>query len=129
MKFLERHIIKKITFTTLGFLSFFLGTVGIFLPLLPTVPFYLLTAYLWFNSSEKLHNYLVQSKYYQKYIHQTLIEKKVTPQKLVKMLVTVFIVLLIPFVLFDSLHVRIILAIVLITHIIGGYWYFIKKSQ
>jgi len=37
---------KKILFMVLGFISFFLGTVGVFVPLLPTVPFYLLTAYL-----------------------------------------------------------------------------------
>lgn len=123
----ECNIMKKIIFITLGFLSFFLGTVGIFLPLLPTVPFYLLTAYLWCNSSERLHNYLIHSKYYQKYIHETLVEKKVTPKKLAKMLIAVFIVLLIPFVIFDSLHVRIILVLVFIGHIIGGYWYFIKK--
>lgn len=118
---------KKITFIILGFLSFFLGTVGIFLPLLPTVPFYLLTAYLWFNSSQRLHDYLINSKHYKKYIHETLIEKKVTPKKLIKMLLAVFVVLLIPFIVFDSLHVRIILAIVFIGHIVGGYWYFIRK--
>lgn len=120
-------MMKKIIFIILGFLSFFLGTVGIFLPLLPTVPFYLLTAYLWLNSSEKLHHYLINSKYYQKYIHETLVEKKVTPKKLVKMLLAVLLILLVPFILFDSLHVRIILAIVFVGHIIGGYWYFIRK--
>ncbi|GAA5108013.1 YbaN family protein [Orbus sasakiae] len=118
---------KKTLFIVLGFLSFFLGTVGIFLPLLPTVPFYLLTGYLWFNSSERLHRYLVNSKYYQKYIHQTLVEKKVTPKQLAKMLLAVFIMLSIPFILIDSLHVRIILIIVFIAHIIGGYFYFIRK--
>ncbi|WP_392551186.1 YbaN family protein [Orbus wheelerorum] len=120
---------KKNLFMVLGFLSFFLGTIGIFLPLLPTVPFYLLTAYLWMNSSDKLHRYLVNSKYYQKYVQQTLIEKNVTPKKLFKMLLAVFIVLMIPFILFNSLHVRIILAIVFIAHIIGGYLYFIRKPR
>lgn len=120
---------KKALFILLGFISFFLGTVGIFVPLLPTVPFYLLTAYLWVNSSESLHRYLMNSKYYHKYIHETLVEKKVTPKKLIKMLLTVFILLLIPFILFDSLHVRIILACVFIGHIIGGYYYFVLKSK
>jgi len=120
---------KKILFMVLGFISFFLGTVGIFVPLLPTVPFYLLTAYLWVNSSEKLHSYLLRSQYYQKYVQKTLIEKQVTPKKLAKMLFAVFILLLIPFILFDSLHVKIILVVVFIGHIIGGYFYFIRKPN
>lgn len=120
---------KKALFILLGFIAFFLGTVGIFVPLLPTVPFYLLTAYLWVNSSESLHRYLMNSKYYNKYIHETLVEKKVTPKKLAKMLLMVFILLLIPFILFDSLHVRIILACVFIGHVIGGYYYFIRKPH
>ncbi|WP_392562194.1 YbaN family protein [Orbus sturtevantii] len=120
---------KKQLFMLLGFLSFLLGTIGIFLPLLPTVPFYLLTAYLWMNSSDKLHSYLIHSKYYQKYVQQTLIEKRVTPKKLLKMLLVVFIALLIPFIFFDSLHVRLILASVFIAHIIGGYCYFIRKPN
>ena len=32
-----------------------LGTIGIALPILPTVPFYLLTAFCFANSSERLH--------------------------------------------------------------------------
>lgn len=119
---------KKSLFIVLGFLSFILGTVGIFLPLLPTVPFYLLTAYLWFNSSERYYNYLVNNRHYKKHIQESLIEKKATPKKLAKMLSAVFITLLIPFILFDSLHVRIILGIVFIAHLIGVYFYFIRKS-
>ncbi|RKS87543.1 hypothetical protein DES39_0779 [Orbus hercynius] len=118
---------KKIIFIVLGFLSFALGTAGIVIPLLPTVPFYLLTAYLWCKSSKKLHSYLINSRYYKKYIHETLVERKVTPKKLIKMLSTLFIILLIPFIVFDSLHVRIVLAIVFIAHIIAGYYYFIRK--
>lgn len=122
-------MMKKVLYILLGFLSFFLGTAGIFLPLLPTVPFYLLTAYLWCRSSKTLHNYLINTKYYQKYIHEVLIEKKITPKKLMKMLFAVFILLLIPFILFDSLHVRVILLLVFLGHIIGGYYYFIRNRN
>jgi len=41
-----------------------LGTVGIFLPLLPTTPFYLLTAWLYMQSSPKLYQKVMNNKYF-----------------------------------------------------------------
>ncbi|OTQ12263.1 hypothetical protein B6D16_13200, partial [Gilliamella apicola] len=37
-------MLRKSLFILLGSVSFILGTVGIFVPVLPTVPFYLLTS-------------------------------------------------------------------------------------
>ncbi|MWP46052.1 YbaN family protein [Gilliamella sp. Pas-s27] len=120
-------MLKKWFFIIIGSLSFILGTVGIFVPLLPTVPFYLLTAYLWLNSSDRLYRYFTKSGYYQDYIQKILIEKEITKLNLLKMIIMIFVVLLIPFILFDSLHVRIMLAIVFLAHLIFGYSYFKKK--
>lgn len=122
-------MLKKWLYIILGGVTFVLGTVGIFVPLLPTVPFYLLTAYFWLNSSNRLYNYFTQSRYYQTYIQQMIFEKKATKSNLFKMLIMVFIVLLIPFILFNSLHVRIILSVVFLAHLIFGYLYFRKTKK
>ena len=52
----------RILWLMVGSSSLGLGTLGIFLPLLPTVPFYLLAALAFSKSSSKLHNWLLNHK-------------------------------------------------------------------
>ena len=52
----------------LGSISLVLGVIGIFLPLLPTTPFLLLSAALYVRSSEKLYDWLISQKYLGTYI-------------------------------------------------------------
>lgn len=52
----------------LGSISLALGVIGIFLPLLPTTPFLLLSATLYVRSSEKLYNWLINQKHLGTYI-------------------------------------------------------------
>lgn len=62
----------------LGTISLILGIIGIFLPLLPTTPFLLLTAFLYFRSSTKAYNWLISHKYFGPYIINYR-EKKIIP--------------------------------------------------
>ena len=52
----------------LGSISLALGVIGIFLPLLPTTPFLLLSAALYVRSSDKLYQWLIHQKYLGTYI-------------------------------------------------------------
>lgn len=58
----------KILYTIVGTTSLILGIIGIFLPLLPTTPFLLLTAAMYFRSSPRWYHWLIQQKYLGSYI-------------------------------------------------------------
>lgn len=59
---------KKSIFIILGTICFVLGSIGVVLPILPTTPFYLLTLFFYANSSERLHNWFINTKLYEKHL-------------------------------------------------------------
>ena len=67
--------IRKIIFIVVGCICLALGTVGVVLPILPTVPFYLATAFCFANSSERLHNWFINTGLYKKHL-QSYVEHK-----------------------------------------------------
>jgi Uncharacterized protein conserved in bacteria len=64
-----------------GTISLILGIIGIFVPLLPTTPFLLLTAYLYFRSSPKAYDWLIRQKHLGPYIINYR-EKKIIPLRI-----------------------------------------------
>jgi len=71
----------KLAFIILGFISLALGIIGIFLPLLPTAPFLLLSAWFFAKSSVRLYNWLLNHKMLGKYI-RSFREDKAIPLKM-----------------------------------------------
>ena len=67
--------IKRATFAVLGCICLALGTVGVFLPILPTTPFYMLTVFFFANSSERLHTWFLGTELYKKHL-ESFVEKR-----------------------------------------------------
>lgn len=109
----------KLFWAALGILCLCLGSIGIVLPVLPTVPFYLATVFCFTKGSEKLHRWFVGTKLYEKYLDSYVKEKKMTIAAKVKLCVTVTIVMGVGFLMMKEVMVgRIILGIVWFCHII-----------
>ncbi|MFA6873809.1 MAG: YbaN family protein [Bacteroidaceae bacterium] len=67
----------KTIYIIIGTISLILGVMGIFLPLLPTTPFLLLTAALYFRASPRLYNWLLSQKHLGPYIRNFREEKAI----------------------------------------------------
>jgi len=67
--------LKKIFFIVFGCVCLSLGTIGVFLPILPTTPFFLATVFFFANSSERLHEWFLGTKLYKKHL-ESFVEKR-----------------------------------------------------
>lgn len=65
---ISKNRLMRYLWLSVGMTALALGTAGIVLPLLPTVPFYLLAAFCFAKSSERLHRWFAATKLYQKYV-------------------------------------------------------------
>ena len=71
---------RRIIYIVLGTFFLVLGAIGIFVPLLPTTPFWLLTCWFYIRGSEYLYNKVMQNRYFGPYI-RNFIEDKAIPMR------------------------------------------------
>lgn len=120
-------MMKKVFFVSLGCLSLALGVVGIVLPVLPTVPFFLLTAFCFAKSSARLHCWFLGTTLYKKYIGSYIKRKGMTLRAKLALIGTVTALMALGFVMMSRVPVgRIILGIVWAGHIL--YFGFVVKT-
>ncbi len=119
--------IKRIIFIILGCICLGLGCVGIAVPILPTVPFFLATVFFFANSSQRLHDWFIGTKMYKKHLESFVKKKGMTVRTKATIMISVTIVMALGFIMMSRVPVgRIILAIVWVCHII--YFVFFIKT-
>ncbi|MEG0156433.1 MAG: YbaN family protein, partial [Anaerovoracaceae bacterium] len=57
--------LKNLVYLVIGLFFFTLGGIGVFLPILPTFPFLLVSAFCFARSSPRLHHWFLGTKLYQ----------------------------------------------------------------
>jgi len=85
--------IKRIIFVGLGCVSLALAVIGVVLPILPTVPFLALAAFCFAKSSDRLNNWLINTKFYQNNLADFKAGKGMTVKTKVRILATVTLVM------------------------------------
>ncbi|UOB20817.1 YbaN family protein [Macrococcus armenti] len=101
----------KYLLTAVGIISTVLGFIGAALPLLPTTPFLLLAVFCFARSSDRFHEWLVQTRLYKSYVKEFYEQKGYTMKKKFQLLISVYIVVGFSIYMVDHLYVRIALGI------------------
>lgn len=111
--------LKKIIYVILGCIGVGMGAVGAIVPLIPAFPFLLLAAFCFAKSSEKLHNWFINTKLYKKNLESYVQGRGMTLATKVRIMVTVTILMSIGFFMMHRVQVgQIVLACVWLFHII-----------
>ena len=118
----------KFLWVLLGFLSLALGTIGIVLPILPTVPFYMATVFCFAKSSERLHSWFTSTGLYKKHLESFVQKRSMTVKSKCTIMGSVTIVMAFGFIMMSRVPVgRICLSVVLLFHVI--YFIFYIKTE
>ncbi|MGS0972785.1 MAG: YbaN family protein [Candidatus Izemoplasmataceae bacterium] len=107
-----RNKFKKIFFISLGFITLSFGILGIILPLLPTTPFLLLSAFFFMRSSKKLYDWLLNHRFLGIYIYSYITFKAIDLKTKIYAISLLWISLVISMIILQNIYLSILLMIV-----------------
>lgn len=84
-------MVKRILLLSIGFLSFGAGVIGIYVPLLPTTPLILLALFCFSKSSDRFHQWLVNTNVYKKYVKEFQETRAVSFASKIKILLFLYV--------------------------------------
>lgn len=77
---ISREVLKRYLLISFGFLSLGIAVVGLFLPLMPTTPFLLLSAACFYRSSERFHSWLLNQRFFGRHIRNYQENRAIEPR-------------------------------------------------
>ncbi len=85
--------IKKALYIVLGLIALAFGGIGVVVPMLPSFPFLMLATFCFANSSEKLHNWFINTKMYKENLESYVASRGMTKKAKKKIMTTVTILM------------------------------------
>ncbi len=111
--------LKKMLLIVLGCIGVGLGAVGAVMPLLPAFPFLLMAAFCFAKSSEKLHNWFINTSLYKKNLESYVQGRGMTWPTKIRIMITITLLMSVGFIMMHRVPVgRMILACVWVFHIL-----------
>lgn len=109
---MPEKLLKPVFFSA-GFISLGLGFAGVFLPVLPTTPFVLLSAFCFAKSSERFHRYLLNHRIFGRTVRDFQQKRIIAKKTKVKALFSMWIMLTLSIVLcVPNMPLRLIVALI-----------------
>lgn len=103
---------RQILYITVGIISLALGVIGIFLPVLPTTPFILLTAWCFYHGSPRFHDWFVDHPRFGPIVEEYGNGEGMTQESKIKAIVMTWAMIILTIILFlDTLHNRLIVVV------------------
>lgn len=111
-----------------GLLFFAIGTIGVFIPMLPTFPFYMATVFCFARGSKKLEGWFKSTKLYNNYVLNVVKRKSLTIKSKMITIISITITMGIGFYFMKRVPIgRIILFFVWLFHVV--YFAFGIKTE
>ena len=118
--------VKKLFYLVLGFIGLVLGFIGALVPLLPAFPFLLLAAFCFAKSSERLHNWFINTKLYKNNLESYVKKKGMSKKTKIKIMIMITILMSIGFIMMHRIWIgQLILFFVWLFHI----YYFVFRIK
>lgn len=116
---------KRLFYLTIGFIALALGCIGIIFPILPTTPFFLLTAFCFARGSTRFYNWFTQTKLYKNHLESFVTKRAMTLKTKISILSFASTMLLFPLIFIDVLVVKLLIIVLYFVK----YYYFIFKIK